>query len=246
MFICSLCLLYPLAIADDEGRVASVSPAIGARAKPDDRWEGEDEDEDVKDNWDDDEEEDKTAKETTTTSSSTAKPSGSKKKLHKRLAEKEAIKAREKAESKMNSMTQDELLADKLARQRLQEESDFALAVESLGVSSPVASCNLDGNNLVTKEDFESFRKNLVDKLIPVEKSPHYVSFLETLSRELCTSLDPEDIKRISSALSILSNEKIKASKGTKKKAKKGAAIKVDTWQETAYGDSDGDYADFM
>lgn len=233
-------------LLDDDERVKSVSPALAARAKSDDRWEGEDEEEDVKDNWDDDdEEEDKTSKETTT-SSSTAKPTaGGKKKLAKKIAEKEA-KQREKLESKLSAMTPEEQLREKLERQRLVEESDLRIAAESFGVSSPIGSGNLDNNNLVTKDDFDSFRKNLVDKLKDAEKSPHYVSFLEALSRELCTALDPEDMKRISSALTILANEKIKASKGTKKKAKKGAAIKVDTWQETAYGDSEDDYADFM
>lgn len=219
-----------------------------ARVKPNDKWEGEDEEEDVKDNWDDEEDEDKASKDSTADVSGSSKPStggGGKKKLAKKIAEKEA-KLREKQENKLNPMSPDEILADKLARQRLQEESDLRLTVESFGISSPTGSGALDLNHLASKEDFDSFRKNLVEKLVPVEKSPHYVSFLETLCRELCASLDPEDIKRISSALSILSNEKIKASKGTKKKPKKGAAIKVDSWQET-YGDmSDDEYADFM
>lgn len=225
-------------------------PAAGlvSRAKPNDKWEGEDEDDDVKDNWDDEEEEaSKETEQSAQSKPSTGGGGGGKKKLAKKIAEKEA-KLREKLESKQNPMTPEEILADKLARQRLQEESDLRVTVESFGISSPAGgSTALDLNVLASKEDFDSFRKNLVEKLVPVERSPHYVSFLETLCRELCTSLDPEDIKRISSALSILSNEKIKASKGTKKKAKKGAAIKVDSWQETAYGDlSDGDYADFM
>lgn len=233
-------------ISLDENPASAAVPLV-PRVKPNDKWEGEDEDEDVKDNWDDEEEEEKPSKETQDVTAPASKPStgGGKKRLAKRIAEKEA-KLREKQETKLNSMTPDEILADKLARQRLQEESDFRLAVESLGISSPASGGTLDLNQLASKEDFDSFRKNLVEKLVPVEKSPHYVSFLETLCRELCASLDPEDIKRISSALSILSNEKIKASKGTKKKPKKGAAIKVD-WQETAYGDmSDDEYADFM
>jgi len=43
----------------------------------------------------------------------------------------------------------------------------------------------------------------------------------------LCASLEADDIKRIASSLTLLSNEKMKASKGTKKKKKATASLKI-------------------
>lgn len=45
---------------------------------------------------------------------------------------------------------------------------------------------------------------------------------METLFRELCVSLDAEDIKRLGSAINFLSTEKLKAAQKTKKGKKSG------------------------
>jgi len=190
-----------------------------------DKWEGEDEDDDVKDNWDDEEEEDKEiGGEKDKTASKQTTLSAKKKKLLK-IAEKDR---KDKNESESKPRTAEELLADKLERQRLQEESDLLLAKDAFGDSKNTSS-GLD-ISLSSKEDFDAFKKSLVEKLLTYDKSPHYVNFLENLFRELCVSLESDDIKRLSSSLTALFNEKVKAQKaGTKSKKKgKGFSVRVE------------------
>jgi translation initiation factor 3 subunit J len=203
----------------------------------DDRWEGEDEEEDVKDNWDDDDEVSESQ-----ASEDGPKPAPTKKKtLAQKIAEKEE-KARQEAEEKRRQReeaegpkTAEEILADKLEKQRLQEESDLRLAEEAFGINEGGAGAEsgagLDDIPLSSRKHFEAFQKNLVSKLQQVEKSPHYVGFLENTFRDLCVGLEPDDIKRVSSNLTALFNEKIKAqkaTKGKKTKPKGAAALKME------------------
>jgi len=110
-------------------RQRTQSLPVAPRLKKDDRWEGEDEDDDVKDNWDDEDE--AAAPEPLSSakqSSQSSKPS-SKKALQRKIAEKEAAARRQ------TPLTVDEQLKEKIARQKLQEESDLKVALESFGVN---------------------------------------------------------------------------------------------------------------
>merc|ERR1711974_484249 len=81
---------------------------------------------------------------------------------------------------------------------------------------------------LDTREDYNSFRRAIVDKVKTSENSTLQAMFVEDLCRELCTNMDGDDIKKIGATLSALYNEKLKASKPAKEKKKKGAALKKD------------------
>jgi len=211
------------------GEASAVNPVI---RRKDDRWEGEDEDDDVKDNWDDDDEPQVPQESTESSRQSAAAATTKKKKLlAKKIAEKEA-------KTQRGPLSPEEVLAEKLVKQRLQEESDLKLAMESFGTLQDVP--------LVSKEDMDEFRKILVEKMKSLEKSPLYVSFLESAFRDLCTSLEAEDIKRIASNLTTLSNEKLKASKASKKKKKPGAASLKMERSDVAYDDDYNEYDDFM
>lgn len=129
----------------------------------------------------------------------------------KRKALKEKLAQREAEETRPK--TAEELLAQKLEQQRLVEESDLDLAKDTFGVSTGSDASILDNIRLASKEDFEEFRKALEQKLSPFVRSPYYASFLEDLFRNLSTSLDTEDIKKINHALNSLYNEKIKLQK---------------------------------
>lgn len=187
-----------------------------------DRWEGEDEDEDVKDNWDDEEEEKEEKPEQIT-----AVQPKKKKPLAQIIAEKEE-KKRKELEEKMKilepekkDLTPQERLAQKLKQQKLQEEADLELAKETFGVSESEQS--IDQIKPSSREDFEIFRKILVEKILKSEESPHFVSFLEDLCRDLCVNVTPDDIKKITSSLNALAHEKQKVlkAKAGKKKSKK-------------------------
>lgn len=132
-----------------------------------------------------------------------------KKQLAQKIAEKEAARIKV-------PLTAEEALADKLEKQRLQEESDLKLTQESFGISdagTAVTGSGLESVKLATKDDFEVFKKSLVNRLQLAEKSPHYVNFLDASFRDICASLEPDDIKRLSSSLNTLFNEKVKAQK---------------------------------
>lgn len=173
-----------------------------------DRWEGEDEEE-VKDNWDDSDEEEDQSKSVETA----VVPK--KKTLKQKIAEKEE-EARRKKEEKLlanRKLTPEEELAEKLKRQKLQEESDLKLAMETFGVgeSTAVEVTGLDSAQLVNKESFDGFRRLLVKKLNGTQSTRGYVTFLEELFRDLSIPLEADDMKSISSSLTAMYNEKLKA-----------------------------------
>ena len=91
------------------------------------------------------------------TAASTSKSAKKGKALKAKIAEKEAENSRPK--------TKEELLAEKLKNQRLQEESDLALAKEAIGGGSSGGECaELDSIELNTRADYDSFRKALSTK----------------------------------------------------------------------------------
>ncbi|XP_026058693.1 eukaryotic translation initiation factor 3 subunit J-A isoform X1 [Carassius auratus] len=248
-----------------------------------DKWEGEDEDDDVKDNWDDDEEEEKEEEK-----KSEAKPT-EKKKLSEKIKEKENLQRKKQEEllkqleesEDSTELTPEEELAEKLRVKKLQEDSDLELAKEAFGkcfcssmstfvlIIGPdhslillfvgVVSNNVTGIDAMspsTKEDFTEFERLLKEKISSYEKSIHYSSFLETLFRDLCLSLEVEDFKKISTSLTVLLSEKQRQEKANKGKKKKkgvlpGGGLKATKRDDLAdYGEFDGgyaqDYEDFM
>ncbi|XP_030620559.1 eukaryotic translation initiation factor 3 subunit J-B isoform X1 [Chanos chanos] len=230
--------------------------------KKSDKWEGEDEDEDVKDNWDDeDEEEEKKVEEKTTEVKVPEK-----KKLSDKIREKENQQKKKQEELRKKvqesevtkELTAEEQAAEKLRLKKLQEESDLELAREAFGVENASSTTNsastIDAMCPSSKEDFIVFEKMLKDKISQYDKSVHYSSFLESLFRELCISLEVDDLKKISTSLSVLLSEKQKQEKQTKGKKKKKAALtgglKAKMKDDLAdYGEFDGsyqDYEDFM
>ncbi|KAL7833699.1 hypothetical protein AOLI_G00286590 [Acnodon oligacanthus] len=227
-----------------------------------DKWEGEDEEDDVKDNWDDEEEEEQKMEE-----KKIEEKAPEKKKLNAKHKEKENEKPGKQEELKNRleesqadvQLTLEEQAAEKLRLQKLQEESDLALAREAFGVDTTVTTNSASGIEAMcpsTNDDFVAFAKLLKDKISQFEKSVHYSSFLESLFRELCISLEVDDLKKISNSLSVLLSEKQKQEKekarSTKKKKKTlgGGGLKATMKDDfNDYGDFDGgynDYEDFM
>ncbi|MBN3306612.1 EIF3J factor, partial [Amia calva] len=220
-----------------------------------DKWEGEDEEEDVKDNWDDDEDEEKKAEE-----KKTDVKVSDKKKLIEKIKEKETRQRKKQEEIKKRleeseaELTVEQQMAEKLRVKQLQEEADLELAKEAFGVNNVTG---IDAMNPSSKDDFTEFEKLLKEKISQYEKSVHYSSFLESLFRDLCISLEVEDMKKISTSLTVLLTEKQKQEKQNKAKKKKskgvlpGGGLKAKLKDDLAdYGEYDGgyaqDYEDFM
>ena len=235
---------------DDEGFEPPSSRMIAAK----DRWEGEDED-DVKDNWDDDADEDEENK-LTDNGQVNAVPA-KKKSLKERIAEKEEKKRieheqkrkeREEEELATRQLSPEEMAAERARQRQLQEESDLLLAVETFGVSDGLRG-QIDGMEPSSKEDFDKFEELLRTKITKYEKSPHYVPFLENLFRQIAIDLESDDIKRLGSTLTALSNEKAKQQKGTKgKKKKQKASLVVGKDTDDVLAETGGydEYDDFL
>ncbi|KAM9126028.1 eukaryotic translation initiation factor 3 subunit J isoform 2-T2 [Pangshura tecta] len=223
-----------------------------------DRWAGEDEED--ADNWDDDEEEEEEEGEKETEIKAESKVS-EKKKIAEKIKEREKqlkkkqeeIKKRLEAPEETKELTPEEQLADKLRLKKLQEESDLELAKETFGVNN---ACGIDAMNPSSKDDFTEFGKLLKEKITQYEKSLHYASFLEALVRDVCISLEVDDLKKITNALTVLCSEKQKQEKQSKAKKKKkgvvpGGGLKATMKDDLAdYGGYDGgyvqDFEDFM
>uniref|UniRef100_A0A4W5JTI8 Eukaryotic translation initiation factor 3, subunit Ja n=1 Tax=Hucho hucho TaxID=62062 RepID=A0A4W5JTI8_9TELE len=115
--------------------------AIGTKkAVVADKWEGEDEDDDIKDNWDDEEEELKKAEEKQAAETKLSE----KKKLAEKIKEKESLQRKKQEElrkrleeSQETELSPEDELAEKLRVKKLQEEADLLLAQEAFG-KSPV------------------------------------------------------------------------------------------------------------
>lgn len=152
-------------------------------------------------------------------------------------------------------VTPEEELAEKLRVKKLQEDSDLELAKEAFGVVSNNVT-GIDAMIPSTKDDFTEFERLLKEKISSYEKSTHYSSFLETLFRDLCLSLEVDDLKKISTSLTALLSEKQRQEKANKGKKKKkgvlpGGSFKATMKDDLAdYGEFDGgyaqDYEDFM
>jgi len=217
-----------------------------------DKWEGEDEEEPVKDSWEDEDEEKKDAQPASTTTAAVPAKKKASKKLEEKIAEKER-KEREEAESRRRNeeanLTPEEKMAEKLRRQKLVEDSDFELAKETFGVSRREGS--IDDAEPTTKEQFAELRNNLVKKMQSLSLKENYNDFVEELIRDICVGLEVEVLKKISNTTKSLHEEKLRMAKAAAKGGKKGGKIKVvlKVDKETdLYGDDfgGGDYDDFM
>jgi len=158
-----------------------------------DKWEGEDEEEPLKDNWDDEEDE--------SGSKPTPKPEASKKKKN-RLAEAIAEKERKQQEKRRADMTPEELQADKLRQSKLQEEIEIQM------VKSTFGSTDIDTADPMTKDDFDALRKKIILDLRRFEKRVPFEDFVEDFIQDLCLSLSSKHLKTVKTKIEALYFEK--------------------------------------
>lgn len=211
------------------------------------------------DNWDDEDEDEEKKTEMTKTETKVSE----KKKLSEKIKEKENRLKKKLQEQRVKQLadqkeelTPEEQLAEKLRVKKLQEAADLELAKDAFGVSSTSNSVTgIDAMCPSSKEDFTEFEKLLKEKISQFEKSVHYSSFLDSLFRELCISLEVDDLKKVSNSLSVLLSEKQKQEKQNKGKKKKkgvvpGGGLKAQLRDDLDYAEFDGgyaqDYEDFM
>ncbi|XP_063221431.1 LOW QUALITY PROTEIN: eukaryotic translation initiation factor 3 subunit J [Bacillus rossius redtenbacheri] len=222
------------------------------------KWEGEDEDDQVKDNWEDEEEEEEEEKKDVEKQEAqqTQPSKKGKKALLEKIEEKE-LRKREEAQKKQavmetqKELTPEEIAAEKLRQQKLQEESDLLIAKETFGVTIDPNATGIDAMNPITKEEFDEFQDALSKKFWLYTKSPHFPGFAEEFIRNICVNLSSYDLKKLKMTIENMFLEKTKVEKGdkAKKKGKTKAKLKVEgenalVNEYSAY-DMD-DYDDFM
>jgi translation initiation factor 3 subunit J len=78
-----------------------------------------------------------------------------------------------------------------------------------------------------TKDQFTKLREVLVPLLNANAKKPHYALFLTEFTKQLAKELQSDQIKKIASGLTTLSNEKMKEEKAAEKGGKKSKAAKT-------------------
>jgi translation initiation factor 3 subunit J len=83
--------------------------------------------------------------------------------------------------------------------------------------------------NPSTKAEFENLRTNVAPVIAELSKKPHYMLFLQEFAKELAKNMPSEQIKKVASTLTTLSNEKMKEEKAADKGGKKSKAQKTKT-----------------
>lgn len=122
-------------------------------------------------------------------------------------------------------------VAEKLRQQRLVEEADYKNTAE-LFASKKVDDKTIDNFIPKSESDFIEYAELISSKLRPYEKSFHYLGLLKNVMRLSMTSLKAADAKEVSSSVTAIANEKLKAEKeaaaGRKKTGGKKKQIHLD------------------
>ncbi|KAJ4902631.1 Translation initiation factor eIF3 subunit [Raphanus sativus] len=205
-------------------------------------WDDEDVEEDVdendiKDSWEEEEEDDDEP-----TPAAVVKP-----------APKKAVEKKGKSvEAPPREPSKDEPfdpIADKLRMQRLVEEADYEATAELFGAKTDEKA--VDVFIPKSESDFLEYAEMISRKLVPYEKSFHYIGLLKAVMRLSVANMKAADVKDVASSVSAIGNEKLKAEKEAaagKKKTGKKKQLHVDKPDDDLvsgpYGAMDDD--DFM
>jgi translation initiation factor 3 subunit J len=186
-------------------------------------------------------------------------------------AHKAANARRKEEEEEDTSDDEEETEADRRARMRQQERDADLKHAEDLfaevniskarNTSVPVRvddpddpSQKIDLSKLsifkpTTKDQFAALREILVPLLTVNNKKGQYSLFLQDFTKQLAKDLPSDQIKKIASGLTALSNEKMKEEKAAEKGGKKTKAAKTKTSlnasRDIAYKADNNAYDDF-
>lgn len=235
----------------DSSTPPSSPPIIARRGKFDDE-----EEEEVLDSWDAAEDSEVEREKAKKAAEAKAKADAEAKANHKsksqRIEERRQEAMRRKAlDLEADSSDEDETEAERLTRMRAAEkEADLQNAEDlfsSIGVSdkrgAPKAVTIQEGDNPASTIDLSSLKlfspttapqfAKLRDTLVPLitanTKKPQYPLFLPEFVKQLSRELNSEQIKKIASTLSAMSNEKMREEKAAEKGGKKSKAAKTKT-----------------
>ncbi|KAF2003502.1 eukaryotic translation initiation factor 3 subunit J [Amniculicola lignicola CBS 123094] len=225
--------------------------ALARRSKFDD----EEDDSDVLESWDAAEDSEVEREKAKKAAEAKAKADAEAKANHKsraqRIEEKRQENLRRRQLEDEMSSDEDEDEAERRARLRKTEQDSDLKHAEDLfgdigvsnkrGAGKPVTIADAsDPNNVVdlsalklfspnTKDQFAKLRETLVPLLTANTKKAHYTLFLQEFAKQIAKDLPSDQIKKIASGLTTLSNEKMKEEKLAEKGGKKSKAAKTKT-----------------
>ncbi|XVE65568.1 hypothetical protein DITRI_Ditri08aG0010200 [Diplodiscus trichospermus] len=179
-------------------------PPLLTKEQPKSKWDDEDvDDTDVKESWEDEDE-------------PPQQPIA--KAPEEKAPKKTASKATEKKEKTIEGAKEELLdpVAEKMRQQRLVEEADYRSTTELFAKKGDDRT--LDNFIPKSESDFTEYAELISHKLLPYQKSYHYIALLKAVMRLSMTSLKAADAKDIASSITAIANEKLKAEKETTKK----------------------------
>ena len=235
---------------DSESTPPSSPPQIARRGKFDD----EEDDSDVLESWDaaddSDAEREKAKKAAEAKAKADAAAKASHKSVKQRIEERREETMRKRQEEDDESSEEEEDEADRLEKARQSEKaSDMKHAEELFGGAGtgpasrgaakavtvqddadPTNSIDLSSMKLfnpTTASQFLKLRETLVPLLNENGKKPQYALFMQEFTKQIVKDLNSDQVKKISSGLTALSNEKMKEEKAADKSGKKSKAAKT-------------------
>ena len=169
-----------------------------------------------------------------------------------RIIERQAENARRLAEESSDDSSEEDAATRRERLRRTEQDSDLKHAEDlfgNIGISNsrkattaanavvvnaadPTATVDLTTLPLFdpkTKIQFEKMRDTLVPVITSNTKKAHYTIFLQEFAKQLAKDLPSDQIKKIASSLTALSNEKMKEEKLAEKGGKKSKAQKTKT-----------------
>ena len=178
-----------------------------------------------------------------------AEAAANKKSKAQRIAERSAANKLRKLEDDSEESSEDEAAKRERLR-RTEQEADLKHAEDlfgSVGISNnrktttaasavvvdskdPAVTIDLSSLPLFepkTKTQFETLRETLIPVISKNSQKAHYVLFLQEFTKQLAKDLPSDQIKKIASGLTALSNEKMKEEKLADKGGKKSKAQKT-------------------
>ncbi|KAF3914612.1 hypothetical protein AA313_de0201043 [Arthrobotrys entomopaga] len=241
-----------MAAWDDEESDGGSPPPVVKKSKFDD----EEEEEEVADAWDaedSDEEREKAKAKAEAEAKKAAEAAANKKPKTQRIAEHQARNAAERERlAQMLEEADDPQLAKERGRQA-EMDADLATAGDLLGavaIGSQSSRRQPGDRSLIQhktesgeqitidladlplfhpklKTDFDEIKNKLVPLFVGMQSKGHYPLFLQEYFRELAKGLSSEQIKKLSSGLTTLSNEKMREEKALDTKGKKPSKAKA-------------------
>ncbi|KAF8389665.1 hypothetical protein HHK36_024184 [Tetracentron sinense] len=185
------------------------------KEQPQNMWDDEDlEDNDVKESWEDEDD---------------ATPAPAPEPPAEKVPKKSAAKAGEK-KGKIAEVAKEvplDPVAEKLRQQRLVEEADYKSTAE-LFAKKGGDEKTLDNFIPKSESDFLEYAELISNKLTPHEKSFHYMGLLKAVMRLSMTALKAADAKEVSSSITAIANEKLKAEKEANAGKKKSGVYSLD------------------